>query len=66
MDILRVVNCFYNCVRWPKGCNVSFYCLIHKIDNAEGISQIESIYKIISKIILKRIKKILYKIIDHK
>jgi len=72
VDVVRAAKCFHICGRWPKGCNASFISLIPKVDNPQGldeyrpISLVGSMYEIISKILSKRLQKVLYKIIDNK
>jgi len=69
---VRAVTCFHSGGSWPKGTNASFISLIPKVDNPQSmdeyrpISLIGSVYKIISKILAKRLQKILHKVIDIK
>ena len=54
----------------PKGCNASFLALIPKVKNPvyldqyRPISLVGAIYKIISKVLAGRIKKVLPSVID--
>jgi len=69
-DVLKVVNEFADRGSWPKGSNVSFICLVHKIDNPQQLSDFRLIslvgclYKIVSKFLSLRMKKVISKLID--
>ena len=55
---------------WPRGSNASFLCLIPKVENPQQlgefrpISLVGCLYKIISKALSLRLKKVIGKIID--
>ena len=67
-DMIRVVISFHMFGKWPKGCNVSFITFIMKVINPVGlheymsISLVSSLYKIIDKIISKRLQKVMNKL----
>lgn len=69
-DIKKVLDDFYLRGAWPKGSNTSFIALIPKTDNSMSlndfrpISLVGCIYKIMSKILSKRLKEVLPKLID--
>jgi len=56
--------------RWPRGTNASFLCLIPKVENPQQfgefrpISLVGCLYKIISKALSIRLKKVISKVID--
>jgi len=56
--------------KWPRGSNASFLCLIPKVDNPQQFSEFRSIplvgylYKIISKALSLRMKRVMSKVID--
>ena len=56
--------------RWPRGTNASFICLIPKNDNPQHLSEyrpislVGCVYKIVSKILSIRLKKVISKVID--
>ncbi|XP_028117415.1 uncharacterized protein LOC114315043 [Camellia sinensis] len=68
-EILQFFNEFYDNGRLAKGINSSFTTLIPKKDCPEGISNyrpislVGSIYKILSKVLASRLKKVLQRII---
>jgi len=55
---------------WPRGSNASFLCLIPKVENPQQlgefrpISLVGCLYKIISKVLSLRLKKVIGNIID--
>ena len=69
-DIIRFLDEFYVNGIFPKGCNASFIALIPKVSDPQGlldyrpISLIGCIYKIVSKLLAKRLKKVMSSIID--
>jgi len=64
------VNEFAALSRWPRGSNASFICLIPKVDNPQQlcdfrpISLVGFLYKIVSKLLSLRMKKVISKVID--
>ena len=70
--ILSAVNVFMVIGRWPRGSNASFICLLLKVDITQQlgdfrpISLVDCLYKIISKLLSIRLKKVLSKVIDHR
>ena len=70
-DIYAAVSQFHESGIIPKGCNASFIALIPKVrdpmklDQYRPISLVGSCYKIISKVLSNRIKKVLPSIIDE-
>jgi len=71
-DILKAVNEFAVIGSWPKGSNVSFICLVPKVDNPQQlcdfrpISLVGCLYKIVSKVLSVRLKKAISKLIDYR
>lgn len=69
-DILRFLDEFYVNGIFPKGCNASFIALIPKVSDLQGLSDhrpislIGCIYKIVSKLLAKRLKMVMPSIID--
>ena len=69
-DIIHAVEHFYKFGNISKGCNASFISLVPKLGNPitldgyRPISLVGCIYKVISKILSNRVKKVLPKIID--
>ena len=69
-DVMEAVKDFagYGC--WPRGSNASFLCLIPKVENPQQlgefrpISLVGCLYKIISKALSLRSKKVIGKVID--
>jgi len=65
-----VVNNFAKYGKWFTGTNASFTCLVPKSDNPRQlgdfrpISLVESLYKIIAKLLSLRLKKVISKIFD--
>ena len=55
---------------WPRGTNASFLCLIPKVENPQQLGEFRPIslvgcmYKIISKALSLRLKKVIGKVID--
>ena len=69
-DVLKAVNEFADKGRWPRGSNASFICLVPKVDNPQQLSDFRPIslvgclYKIVSKVLSLRLKKVMGKLID--
>ena len=69
-DIVLAINDFMVNGRWHRGTNASFICLIPKNDNPQCLSEYRSIslvgcvYKIVSKILSIKLKKVISKVID--
>ena len=69
-DILRFLDEFYVNGIFPKGSNAYFIALIPKVDDPQGladykpISLIGCVYKIVSKLLANRLKKVMAHIID--
>ena len=70
-DILRFIHEFHVNGVFPRGCNASFIALIPKVSDPQHlneyrpISLIGCMYKIVSKLLAKRMKKVLPTIIDE-
>ena len=71
-DILRFLDGFYVNGIFPKGGNASFIALIPKVPDPQQLSEyrpislIGCIYKIVSKILARRLKKVMSSIIDER
>jgi len=71
-DVLKAVNEFAGRGSWPRGSNASFICLVPKIDNSQQLSDFRPIslvgclYKIVSKVLSLRLKKVMSKLIDSR
>lgn len=71
-DILLAVEDFACSGSWSRGSNASFICLIPKSDNSRSlgdfkpISLVGYLYKIVSKLLSLRLKKVLSEIIDSR
>ena len=69
-DIMAAVHIFHATRSFPKGCNASFIALVPKVrdpsslDQFRPISLVGAIYKIITKILSRRMKKVMSSIID--
>jgi len=69
-DFMEVMNLFNETGYIPKGCNSSFIALVPKVrnpvflDQFRPISLVGALYKIISKVLAERIKKVLPTVID--
>ena len=69
-DVVSTVKDFAGYGKWPRGSNASFLCLIPKVENPQQlgefrpISLVGCLYKIISKELFLRLKKVIGKIID--
>lgn len=69
-DFKRVLDDFHSLGTWPKGSNASFIALIAKVyvplglNDFRPISLVGCIYKVVSKILSKRLHVVLSKIID--
>ena len=69
-DILHFLDEFYVNGIFLKGCNASFIALIPKVSDPQGLSDykpislIGCVYKIVSKLLAKRLKKAMSSIID--
>ena len=70
-DIWRMFNEFYDNGVLARGCNASFLALIPKVDSPLGlndyrpISLVASIYKMISKVLAGRLKRVISRIIEE-
>lgn len=68
-EMYKIINDFWASGTLLKGCNVAFIALIAKIENPRGlkeyrpISMVGSIYKIISKLLVSRLKLVMNDII---
>lgn len=68
-DIKKFIDGFHQSGRWPRGLNSSFITLIPKIDSPinlndfRPISLVGCLYKIVTKILASRIKKVLPNVI---
>lgn len=71
-DILRFLDEFYVNGCFPKGSNVSFIALIPKVADPQSlhdyrhISLIGCVYKIVSKLLANRLKKVMPSIRDER
>ena len=69
-DVVEVVKYFYKEEKIPKGCNASFLTLIPKTENPQSleeyrpISLVGCVYKILTKLLSNRIKKVIEKVIN--
>ena len=69
-DVMEAVKDFALNGHWPRGSNASFLCLIPKVENPQQlgefrpISLVGCLYKIISKALSLRLKKVISKVID--
>ncbi|XP_068504156.1 uncharacterized protein [Phaseolus vulgaris] len=69
-DFLAAMECFQETGSIPKGCNASFIALIPKVrdpcnlNQFRPISLVGAIYKVISKVLAGRLKKVLPDLID--
>jgi len=69
-DVVLAVKEFAVNGHWPRGSNASFLCLIPKVENPQQfgefrpISLVGCLYKIISKVLSLRLKKVINKVID--
>lgn len=70
VELLEAFNDFANNPKIPKGVNAAFITLIPKVQNPSQVNEfrpislISSIYKILSKGLANRLKKVLPNIID--
>ena len=70
-EVLRFLDKFYVKGRFPKGTNASFITLIPKLLELQNLNQyrpislIGCIYKIVAKVLARRLKKVMPKIIDE-
>ena len=70
-DFVAVLKAFHQTGYIPKGCNASFIALVPKVrdpcmlDQFRPISLVGAIYKVISKVLARRLKKVLLSIIDE-
>jgi len=70
-DVCQAIKWFHSTGRIPKGCNASFIALVPKkqiplgVDDYRPISLVGCVYKIVSKILANRLKRVLPKIIDY-
>jgi len=69
-DVMAAVHFFHATGTFPKGCNASFIALVLKVrdpsslDQFRPISLVGVIYKIITKVLSRRMKKVMSMIID--
>ena len=69
-DFLQAMNLFHETGHIPKGCNAPFIALVPKVrnpvvlDHFRPISLVGALYKVISKVLGERIKKVLPTVID--
>ena len=69
-DVVGAVKYFYSEGKIPKGCNASSLMLIPKTENPQSlkeyrpISLVGCVYKILTKLLSNRIKKVIEKVID--
>ncbi|XP_068483176.1 uncharacterized protein [Phaseolus vulgaris] len=69
-DVLSAVKDFASKGHWPRGTNASFLCLVPKVENPQHlgefrpISLVGCLYKIISKVLSLRLKKVISRVID--
>ncbi|XP_068472346.1 uncharacterized protein [Phaseolus vulgaris] len=72
LDVLSAVKDFASKSNWPRGSNASFLCLVPKVENPQQlgefrpISLVGCLYKIISKALSLRLKKVISKVIDFR
>ena len=72
VDMMAAVKDFEFFGKWPRGSNASLICLIPKNENPQQLEQFKPIslvgclYKIISKALSLRMKKVISKLIDVK
>ncbi|KHN31028.1 Transposon TX1 putative 149 kDa protein, partial [Glycine soja] len=70
-DVLRFLDEFHANGVFPRGCNASFIALIPKVADPQflndyrPISLIGCMYKIVSKVLAKRMKKVMSFIVDE-
>ena len=70
-DIMAALNLFHETRSIPKGCNASFIALVlkvrdhSKLEQYRPISLVGALYKIISKVLAIRMKKVLPALIDE-
>ncbi len=70
-DIFAAMALFHRTGTIPKGCNASFICLIPKVrdpsklEQYRPISLVGALYKIISKVLASKLKKVLPAIVDE-
>lgn len=66
----RAVDDFYLRGNWPRATNSSFIALIPKVESPQNLSEFRPIslvgclYKIVTKILAARMKRVLYKVMD--
>lgn len=71
-EVRRFLDEFYVNGRFPKGTNASFIALILKVLEPQNLNQyrpislIGCIYKIVAKVLARRLKKVMPKIIDER
>jgi len=71
-DVVSAVQRFAEGGSWPKGSNASFITLVPNVANPQQlnefrpISLVGCVYKIISKILSSRLKRVLNKVIDSR
>ncbi|XP_068477366.1 uncharacterized protein [Phaseolus vulgaris] len=70
LDVVSAVKDFASKSHWPRGSNAFFLCLVPKVENPQQlgefrpISLVGCLYKIISKALSLRLKKIISNVID--
>ncbi|GKE13211.1 RNA-directed DNA polymerase, eukaryota, partial [Tanacetum coccineum] len=70
-DFCSAVDCFFESGTFPNGCNSSFIALIPKVTDAKfitdchPISLIGSVYKVVSKILAKRLAVVISEIVSN-
>nr|GEV07363.1 RNA-directed DNA polymerase, eukaryota [Tanacetum cinerariifolium] len=70
-DFCLAVECFFESGMFPNGCNSSFIALIPKVTDAKfvndfrPISLIGSVYKVVSKILAKRLAVVISEIVSN-
>ena len=69
-EVVGALKYFHKEGKIPKGCNASFLTLIPKSENPQSleeyrpISLVGCLYKIVTKVLSKRVKKVIEKVID--
>lgn len=70
-DFRRMADEFHENGVWPRGLNASFIALIPKVDSPQGlnefrpISLVNCIYKVISKVLANRLKRVIADVISE-
>lgn len=69
-DLMRAISWFHDKGEISKGCNASFVTLVPKVQNPVGlgefrpISLIGSYYKVVAKVLARRLKRVVGKLVD--